>query len=134
VELYPLDQEASYTFFGMRFRSVIKDRSLRIFNRRNGVERHQMDVPFDGKPEAEILADIEERFDRGIDYPFSRGLRFSQVVDERFLFLRDDRLEIYSDEEPYLEVTGIQRDELREVLRRWFSFDLDLLTQRDTGG
>ena len=134
IHLYPLDREVSYTCYGMHFRSVIDGRCLRIYNRRQGVERHQMDVPFDSKPEDLILADIADRFDCGIVYPFSGGLRFSQVVGERFLFLREHRLEIYGEHEPFHVVEEVGRSDLAEALRTWFGFDLGLLAGSEKGG
>ena len=133
VELYPLDMETSYTCFGMRFRSVIEGRVMHVYNKRNGIERHQMVVPLQSKPEAEIRADIKKRFNSDISYPFSQALRFSQVMGERFLFLRDDRLEIYSDKEPYQEKPGIKQEDLREVLHRYFTFNLDRLARGEAG-
>jgi arylamine N-acetyltransferase len=126
IHLLPLHDEVEYECFGMRYRSVIQDRSARIYNTRKGTERMQVEIPFESKPEEQILADIDARFSRGIEYPFSRGLRFSQVVRGRFIFLRDDRLEIY---EPtgYSEVVGIEEAALAEVLHEYFGFDIGLL-------
>jgi len=128
VELYPQDHEVSFRCFGMGFRTVYKGGRLQVLNERHGVERPQMEIPFAGKPGAEIRADIDARFTSGIDYPFSRELRFSQVVGERFLFLRHERLEIYSDHEPFQVFDEIKREDLRETLLKHFDFDLSVLT------
>ena len=127
IELYPLDDEVSYACFGMRFRSVIQGRRMSVYNIRNGLERRQMEVAFDGKGSEEVLADIAARFDGSAVYPFSHGIRFSQVVGDRFLFLRDDRLEIYSETEAYREVTGVDQSQLRETIKRHFGFDISVL-------
>ena len=134
TELYPADRASTYSCFGMRFRSVVSRRGLCIYNSRNGTERHQMEIPFDGKPEREILADIESRFASGIEYPFSRGVRFSQVIGERFLFLRDDRLEIYSDAAPFREIGGLSPAQLPHTLERYFGFDIEVLASPPSTG
>ena len=129
IRVFPLERDVAYSCFGMRFHSVVGAREMSIYNTRNGTERRQMVIPFDSKSEPEILADIEARFDRGIEYPFSDGLRFSQVVGDRFLFLRDDRLEIYSPTEPFREITGLDPSRIKEILEDHFGFDLGVLEQ-----
>lgn len=127
VKMFPLDHEVEYRCYGMRFRSVIHGRRMSIYNTRTDVERLQMDIHFDCKSEREILTDIEGRFGRGVDYPFSKGLRFSQVIGDRFLFLRDDRLEIYSSSQPYEEILGLDVSRLRETIQEHFGFDIEVL-------
>jgi len=100
ARLYPADRETTYSCFGIGFRTVPQSDRISVFCRREETERHTMDIMLQPRPEAEILAEIASRFDSGIEYPFSRGVRFSRVVGERFLFLRDDQLEIYPEGEP----------------------------------
>jgi arylamine N-acetyltransferase len=128
LELYPLDRPVSYRSFGIRFRTAIEGQRVDVYSQRNDVERHQMEIRFDCKPQAEILADIKARFDSGITYPFSGRLRFSQVVGDAFLFLRDDRLEIYRERQPTKVISGLEPDRLPQVLMRHFGFDLGKLT------
>lgn len=123
IHLFPLDYEIEYECYGMRYRSALSGRSMTIYITRKGVERMQMEIPFDSKPEKEILVDIAARFDRGIVYPFSRGPRFSQVIGEQFLFLRDDRIEIYGPS-TYQEVTVAQEGVVGELLMTHFGFDI----------
>ncbi len=122
IHLYPSDREVSYRCYGMRFRTSLHDTHLRVYNLRGGVERHQQDIPVRSRPEREILDDIEHRFDRGITYPFSDGIRFSQVVDDAFLFLRDDRLEIHRDRSPPRFIDGLSPNKLEQTLREHFRY------------
>jgi len=134
IKLYPLDREVSYACYGMRFRSAIQGRRMSIYNYRNGVERHQMDISFDSKPDEQILADIKARFDGGVEYPFSHGIRFSQVVGEEFMFLRDDRLEIYAEDSSCRTISGIDPGQIRDVIEQHFGFDIEVLRAGAPGG
>jgi hypothetical protein len=53
-------------------------------------------------------------------------VRFSAIVNERFLFLRGDRLEIYN-ESDFEAVDGIDSVQVPEVLRKYFGFDVQSL-------
>lgn len=128
IELFPLDQDVSYDCFGMTFHTELHGHRMVVFNTRKGVEHCQVEIDFDGKPEAQILADIEARFDGQIEYPFSHGVRFSQIVGDRFLFLRDHRLEIYSAGAPIEVLEGIREENLPMALHEHFSFDFGALT------
>jgi arylamine N-acetyltransferase len=123
LRLYPADQEVSYRCFGMRFRTEIRGPRLTVFHHRNGTESHQVEIDLRPKPENEIRADIAARFRSGVAYPFSKSLRFALVVDDRFLFLRGDRLEIYGDE-GFEAIEGIGEAEVPGVLREYFRFDI----------
>lgn len=127
IKLYPLDRGVSYGCFGMTFRTEIQGRRMVVFNTRNGVERRQVEIDFDGKPEAQILEDIAARFDGRVEYPFSKGVRFSQIVGDRFLFLRDTRLEIYSEGAPLEVIDGLHEELLPSTLYQYFGFDIDVL-------
>lgn len=123
LKLYPADHEVSYRCFGMGFRTEISNGRVRVFHERNGQESLQLDIDTCGRPEADIIADIRGRFENGIVYPFSNSLRFSMVVRDRFLFLRGDRLEVYS--EVGCEVLeGIVDATVPHVLQKYFGYGL----------
>lgn len=123
VRLYPAHKEIMYHVFGMRFRTEIANNRIAVFHERQGREVFQVEFDICGRPESEIRAAIDARFTSGIHYPFSDSVRFSQIIGNRFLFLRGDRLEIYSDE----GVECIDRiDDLSipAVLQEYFRFDV----------
>ncbi len=124
LRLYPTNREISYGCFGMNFRTEISAHRMAVFHRRNGTESLQLEIEFRPKPEAEILADIASRFRPGAVYPFSNSVRFSLVVDQRFLFLRGERLEIYGDGE-FEVVEGIGAAQVPAILREHFRFDYE---------
>ena len=67
-------------------------------------------------------------FDKGIGViPPKNSPRFSLVVGDQFLFLRGDRLEIYSDNNfEAIEVFGEQ--EIPDVISRYFGYALPSLS------
>ena len=129
LKLYPLDREISYCCFGMRFRTEISGQRMAVFHLRNGAEACQLEIDFRDRPEDQIKADIAARFVNGIEYPFSKSLRFSLVINDRFIFLRGERLEIYGGSA--LEVVeGIEAFQVPAILRAYFGFDVRSLLSR----
>ena len=126
LKLYPADRQISYRCFGMTFRTKIVGTRVIVFLEKNGKESPQFEIDIHGKPEKEIQDDIKSRFNSGIKYPFSNSLRFSLIVGERFLFLRGDQLEIYSDRGFEL-VKGIKKEYLSTVLREYFGYNIERL-------
>ena len=105
------------------FRTEIADSRIKVFHERVGKESLQLEINVRGRPEDEIKAEIARRFSSGIAYPFNNSLRFSLVIGERFLFLRGDQLEIYSDQGMQV-VQGIEEPDASEVILRHFGFDV----------
>lgn len=128
LRLYPAEQETSYRCFGMRFRTQLEGGRVRVFHRKSGKESLQLEIEVRGRPESEIRQAIEKRFSSGIVYPFGNGIRLSRIVGNRFLFLRDDRLESFSD----LDVSiypGIDDADLPKVIRNRFGYDVGKLVR-----
>lgn len=125
LRLFPRDEPTSYEAFGMRFWTTLGPDCLHVHTARHDGERVMMRIPFVSKAEKDILEDIKSRFEPHHRYPFADGIRFSQVVGDRFLFLRDDCLGIYSEGSQPEFVGGITRCRLATVLLDFFGFDLD---------
>lgn len=121
LKLYPADEEISFSCFGMKYHTRIAENKISIFHTRNGKELLQLVIDIRPREETAIKKEIEKRFTSGIDYPFSNSLRFSLVVDDKFLFLRGDRLEIYSDDD-FLEESGIELESLPRLLEEKFDY------------
>ena len=135
LKLYPADCEVSYPCFGMRFRTEIADGRVAVFHEKRCRESLQLEINVRGRSEEDVRADVEGRFTSGIVYPFSHSLRFSMVVGRRFLFLRGDRLEIYSDS-GFESVEGITPRRLPDVLRDYFGYAVEesLMERLSTAG
>ena len=126
LKLYPADREVSYRCFGMGFRTEIANGRVTVFHEKHGREALQLEIDVRPRPEPEVLADIEQRSSLGEVYPIN-SLRFSQVVGDRFLFLRGDRLEIYGDHE-FECVEGIEDARVPKILRDYFGLDMNVGT------
>ena len=130
LKLYPSDHNISFSCFGMNFRTEIANGRVSVFHKRLGRESLQLEIDVKSRPEADIRADIDSRFTSGVVYPFSSSLRFSQIVRERFLFLRGDRLEIYSNNSFEL-LEEIEDSDVTNVLNEYFGFDVQLTPPKD---
>ena len=126
VKLYPADRAVSYRCFGMGFRTEIANGRVTVFHEKHGREALQLEIDVRPRPEPEVLADIERRSSLGDVYPIN-SLRFSQVVGDRFLFLRGDRLEIYGDQ-GFECVEGIEEARVPRILRDYFGLDVNVGT------
>lgn len=126
VKMFPKDEEIEYESYGILFKSVINEDTLDIYNCRDDREILSVSVLLDSKPEEEIFKDIEDRFSIDIDYPFRDRIRFAQIIDEVFFFLRDEMLYVYSKKENYKINVSIDNEiDLKDVLMKYFGFDLD---------
>jgi arylamine N-acetyltransferase len=133
LKLYPCDQEVSYQFFGMIFKTKIIDgQKIQVFHEKNGKEYLQLEINIQGKPESVILSDIENRFKSDLTYPFSNSLRLSLIVDHQFLFLRGNQLEIYTDSS-FTRIEEIDPQDMCKIIFNYFgyllNFDPVLLTK-----
>jgi arylamine N-acetyltransferase len=125
LQLYPADRVVAFRAFGIGFRTEVQRERLLVYCERQGREDLQLAIDVRPRPERDILGQIERRFTSGVSYPFSSSLRFACVVGDRFLFLRGERLEIYR--EGALElVNGVRRDDVPDVLREYFRYELRL--------
>ena len=121
---YPADEAIKYERFGMTFRTQVHDDRLRVFHRKDGKEYLQMEIMLALRPEGEIIAEIKNRFNSGIIYPFQNRMRFSAIVDDQFRFLRDNKLVIYGE-------SGLQRTilvselDLEKSIHRYFRQAVD---------
>lgn len=122
IKLYPADEEISFTSFGMKYRTVVSNNWISVFHVRNGVESLQLEIDSTPRKEEEVKESIAQRFISGIKYPFCNSLRFSLVVGTKFLFLRGERLEIYTDD-GFSVVDGIESEHVRKVLDEQFHYD-----------
>lgn len=123
IQLFPAATPIVYESYGMRYRTEIENGMITIYHLKRGVEKQQMEIDIAAKPEAEIRQGIANRFCSNITYPFSNQLRFSMVVGQRFLFIRDTQLEIYSSS-GYEEVPCISISDLQNVVMEYFGYDI----------
>ena len=69
---------------------------------------------------------------REITYPFSNSLRFSLVVKNKFLFLRGEHLEVYTDDD-FIVFDDITRGLVPKILKEQFNYDPAPLFEYLTG-
>lgn len=122
LQLFPATTPVNYECYGMCYRTEIEDQVMKVYHTKRGVEKLQMELDLEEKPEDAIYQSISQRFSSDIQYPFSQQRRFSMVVGDRFLFIRDTRLEVYTSERDYLriQVSG----NLRDFIQNYFNYDI----------
>lgn len=130
IQLYPAAVPIEYECYGMRFRSTIEKGVITVYHRKRGIERQQMEIDISAKSEDGILQDISRRFSSNIPYPFRNQLRFSMLVGESFLFIRDSRLEIYSPSS-FEEISNITLGNLHKVTAEYFGYDIRPIISQD---
>lgn len=126
IKLFPASRPIKYHCFGMQYRSVINNQVMDIYLTRNGTEKLQMQLDIEPKSSAEIERSINERFTLNNHYPFNNGLRFSMVVNDCFLFIRDSVLGIYS-QNNYKEVRNTNLDNFAQFVQQYFRYDISAI-------
>jgi arylamine N-acetyltransferase len=124
TKLFPKNHEIAYEFCGIEFRTKVMNTKIQIFQKRRNFERLTIEIPFRTKPQKEILVAIENRADANIEYPFLTELRFSQIVEDNFLFLRGQTLQIFYKNGSHSDVTGITPEKAFDVIEEYFNFDI----------
>ena len=123
IHLFPAYTPIEYECYGMAYRTKIVDGVITVYHRKHGVEKQQMEIDITEKSDAEIRQRIANRFSSNITYPFSNQLRFSMIVGQRFLFIRDTQLEIYSSN-GYEEVPSVTKSDIKTVIMKYFRYDI----------
>ncbi len=122
IKLFPADESIEFECFGMKYRTEITYNKVLVFLNRNGKEILQLEIDPKPRNESDILNSISKRFSSGINYPFNSEVRFSLVVNEAFLFLRGDVLEIYRDD-GFLCIINVDKCKVSNFISENFNYD-----------
>jgi arylamine N-acetyltransferase len=126
IKLIPASRNIEYACFGMSYRTEIDTDWVRVFHQCQGKESLQMEIKLQPRSEEDILQDIHARYSSGIQYPFSSSVRFSAIVENRFLFLRGESLQIYGEEHSKV-IEGISAESISDVLEQHFELSHQVL-------
>jgi asparagine synthase (glutamine-hydrolysing) len=121
-KLFPAFEPIEYSVYGMTFKTELSNNNLLLFHKTNDDFKLMVTIPLKSKTEAEILANIENRFSNGTAYPFQNSLRFSKVIDNSFYFIKGDRLRIYNDNG--IDEKILSKSEIKNLFQDTFKFDL----------
>jgi len=124
IQLYPAFKNVNYKAYGMVFRTEINDDVITVYHTKCGIEKKQMEIYIKKQSEQEIYTDISNRYSGSIVYPFSKNLRFSMIVGQRFMFIRGNTLEIYNTNK-YQEIPNININRLKDVIFENFNYDIE---------
>jgi hypothetical protein len=102
IKPFPIDKEINYKCCGIEFFSKIDNLkqilTIKMTRKlKNKINQTDIicEIPFESKPENEILEDIKNRFQNKSIYPFEKKLRYSFILNNAFYFIRDDEVFIY---------------------------------------
>ncbi len=127
IQLFPAYKAATYTAYGMTFKTVILSEALCLYRTINQTNTTKLmcRIPLTAKKESLVLQAIQNRFANKNIYPFQNSLRFAQIMDDSYYFIRGTTLGIYN-------ATTIQKKELnkaalKSLIQNKFEFDLNNL-------
>ena len=121
---YPDDQPVHFHCFDMGFRTEVDESEVIVYHTKGGIEKMQMRIPRRQKDISLIEEDIRTRFDSGRTYPFSGKLRFSSIVDNEFLFLRDDYIFIFSNTKEVQRIP-ISSENVFDIIEEYFGWKIE---------
>lgn len=122
IKLFPSFEEIEYSVYGMTFKTKFSNENLLLFHKTNEEFKLMVTIPLKSKPENKILADIADRFNDKMTYPFQNSLRFSKVIGDSFYFLKGNNLRIYTDNLVTEKI--LSKTEVRTLIQNDFKFNL----------
>ena len=122
--LYPLLGSTEFYAYGHTFQTVIDENTMKVY-RIYDKTYHMMDIPLGVQSPEWITEQIENRFERIECYPFYKRLRLACIVDDEFLFIRDDRLYCYGKRGVCSKILIQNSMHLEEILETNFSLSYE---------
>ncbi len=127
IKLFPQHEEVSYNAFGINFQSKNNNKKVDIFHVKENKKTLSTSIPLTKQPETKILEDIKNRFVMNIKYPFSKGIRFAQVIGDEFLFFKGLELRIFSKNHPTQTYYFVNDLEVLKEIKKRSGYSLEKL-------
>ena len=123
VKLFPADRTMEYSVYGITFKTEFLNDKMLLFHKTAGSDfKLQEEIPLLlNRTQQQIACDIENRFTSGVPYPFQNRLRFSQVKNGKFYFIKDNKLKIYNDSG--FEEKILSDNEVEDLIKNFFLFN-----------
>jgi asparagine synthase (glutamine-hydrolysing) len=122
TKLFPAFEAIEYSVYGMTFKTKFADSNLLLFHKTNDEFKLMATIPLQSKNEKDIELDIITRFNDTSIYPFQSSLRFSKVIDDKFYFIKGNKLRIYNAN--YISERILTKKETKSLIKETFRFDL----------
>jgi|GEM_PF-1264051 len=130
-KLFSGSQPSEYRACGIFFHSDVKGDKVDIWHTVENKNGWVLTVPKLMRNERFELNNIKKRYDTKL--PFEQGVRFSQLVDDRFIFLKDKTVRIYRDYRP-VEIASLKNaGEIVDYIEDVFKFQLNVDRSRILG-
>jgi len=126
IEPIPLFEETSFKFYGVEFKTKIKNEILTLIRvkKEDCVVNYRTSIK--NISEIKINNEIKCRFENIKVYPFNQTIRFSKVVDNKFYFLKGCILKYSSNNNQLIEKKIKNIDDYKYLFTEIFNFDYKL--------
>ncbi len=121
LRLFPAHKAIKFNCYGFFFYSKLCKNHLKIYQRRDGRSSYYLTIPFSCLSEPHIRGQIKKVFSQ-LRAP-NKELRFAQIIDQQFLFLRGKQLHIYTD--GCRKQIDLAHQPISKILQTHFNFDLE---------
>lgn len=122
IKLFPAFDFIDYHVFGMSFKTTLMQDNILLYHKTDNDYKLMLTIPLNEKKEEEIKNDIEKRFEDKSIYPFQNSLRFSKIIENKFFFLKGNRLRIF--QEKSISEKVLTKEEIFDLITNTFKFDL----------
>jgi arylamine N-acetyltransferase len=128
--IYPISliRNEFFNFYGLTFKTIIENDKLFLFKSREGEYTISYETTVLDIEEKTIENQIKDRFFNTEQYPFTNSIRFSQIVNNEFYFLKGNILG-YSEKSEFKYKTITSLEEFIELFDKIFEFDLDIAVE-----
>ena len=124
IKLFPTSHNIKFHCAGIGFYSKLYRKIIKIYQARDGKSFHYLTIPLTTKSEFHSKRQINEHFNHfNENRAPNKELRFAQIIDNQFLFLRGNQINVYH--EDYKKKYDISSKPIAEVLEKYFRFQLE---------
>jgi arylamine N-acetyltransferase len=127
LQLIPSNKDSTFEAYNITFLSYSQKHCIRVERHDAGRQGWTLLIPKKEIDKKQVAHEIQTRYDK--DLPFRKGVRFSQIIGEQFLFLKDNELRIY-DAYKGFESRKLEPLEVVSCIKDVFHFPLSFSMQR----
>jgi len=121
----PINKEIIIRNYGLSFRTLIENNKLNILRISNNNEKLNYTILLDKNDETLVINELNDSYNKDIKYPFRNSIRFSQVIDEEFYFLKGNKF--YYSVKNKLFTRNINKwNDFYDIFNNIFNFNLNM--------
>jgi len=121
----PLNYESEQNAFGLNFKTKIIDNQLYLYKVSKEKKALNYITNVTEYDQKRVITEINDSYNKTIDYPFRKSIRFSKVVNNEFYFLKGNIL-FYSKNNILYNKPINSISEFENLFHKIFKFDLEI--------